>query len=137
MNVRKILLWPAILIAVLIIAFVVVVNFSQTETALRCEGEYTSEGHSSPMTLYLALREYRWWVGLWTDSNGNLTVEIHPLGDFRYYDSLKKLGGTDAWQIWIRFGQDAKLLGQYNGLSKTITLRIPPGSFEGACTATT
>ena len=136
MNARKILLWSAILIAVLIIALVVVANFSETETVLSCKGEITTEEQTRPSNLYISLNEYRWWVRLWSDSDGMMRAELSD-GFTLLFLTLEDLGFVVHIYRGFPSDEDFELNGSYSKLSKTLKLVTPLGFFEGTCTATT
>ena len=57
MNLHKIL---SLLLAFLLVIFVVVANFSATETRLQCNGSISGE----PLKAFIKLQKYEWWVGL-------------------------------------------------------------------------
>ena len=137
MNARKIFLRAAILIVVLVAVLVVVTNFSAVRTDLKCEGEIVTDEQTRSSTIFMSFDEYRWWVGLWSDSDGSLFVEMSAGGNYIYFDKLKELGGMQTWQIFKGYSEDPALYGQYSALSKTLLLRTPLGLFEGTCTATT
>ena len=134
MYARKILHRSSVFIAVLFIALVVVVNLSETETALSCKGEFILEGQTHSGDLYVSLNEYRWWVGLWSSgSDGNMHVEM-PDGYLLYFYRLKEL--KTVWHIYGGRGEQ-ELKGSYSKLSKSLKLGTPFGLFEGTCAATT
>ena len=132
MNKGKIFGSLAILFVGLGAAFVVVANFSESRTVLTCKGETTTAGQPSPDTLHAALNEYRWWVGLWSDSDGNLKVELSD-GFTRYYDTIKDL--DTRIHIYIGYPGELELKGSYSKLSKSLKLSTPYGFFEGICIA--
>jgi hypothetical protein len=67
-------LGASVMMALLLIAFVA--NYSSAESGFECSGKLSSKEGSLPTTLYIKLEEYRWWVGLWSDSDGALRLEI-------------------------------------------------------------
>ena len=116
----------AVVIAALLL-FLFVVNFSSVESRLQCSGEISSKGGSRPTTIYMKVAEYRWWVGLWGDSDGALWLEI-PNELFEYYGHVIEVG--DQLQI---FDSEKKIRGNYSTLSKTLTISTPAGFFDGTC----
>ena len=135
MNRGKIFSSLAILLVGVVSAFVIVANFSEARTDLTCKGNVTKAGQSNPNTIYVALNEYRWWVGLWSDSDGNLKVEL-PNGHYFYYGTIKGTG--DHLQIFDGFQDKLENKGSYSKLSKSLKFVIAPfvGFFEGTCTTT-
>ena len=52
--------------------FLFVVNFSAVETRFQCSGEIASQNTRQQTTIFMKLDEYRWWVGLWSESDGSV-----------------------------------------------------------------
>src|SRR3990167_10017820 len=78
------------IVVVMVALFLIVANFSAAESRLRCVGEISSDGSTEAATVFIRLSEYRWWVGLWSDSDGSLNLEI-PNTLFESYVHLTKL----------------------------------------------
>lgn len=87
----------------------------------------SSRGLKYNSDLYFKLTEYRWWVGLWSNSNGYLSIEIpNELSD--YFDSIQKNG--DKIYIYDK----EKNSGIFSTLSQSLMLNIDFfGNFEGQC----
>lgn len=116
-------------VTVIVVAlYLIVVNFSATQTRYRCEGKFTQGDQSEPMTLFFKLDSYRWWVGLWSDSEGAVSIEV-PNVWVEYFSRVRKVGD----QLQIRDMQD-QLKGNFSTLSNAIAITIPTGIFEGDCT---
>ena len=116
---------------VLVIAlFVFVANFSSVESRFSCSGEISHNGNTETSTIYIKLEEYRWWVGLWSDSDGNFFLEI-PNTHVEYYSNVLDTGT----QIQI-LGHQKELKGNFSKLSKTLALDTPFGFFDGTCRVT-
>ncbi len=108
--------------------FLFAVNFSTTETKFKCIGSIkTDKENSQDLTLFLKLQEYRWWVGLWSDSDGALNIEV-PNQWVDYYGDLIEVG--DQLQI-NRYGN---IQGNFSKLSKVIALKTHFGFYDGICT---
>ncbi len=76
--------------------------------------------------MYLKLNEYRWWVGLWSNADGNLHTEI-PNVHLDYYSDITKVGD----QLQIREG--GQPVGNFSKLSKVIQLKTYKGFFDSKC----
>ena len=128
MKVMKIL--GAIGAAVLLL-FVFVANFSVAESRFQCPGKISSTDGSHPVTVYLKLEEYRWWVGLWGESDAAMHIEI-PSTYVDYFGNVKKVG--DQYQV---FDSANKIKGNFSTLSKTLALNLPlklqTDFFDGTC----
>jgi hypothetical protein len=110
--------------------FAIVVNFSEVESNFECSGEMTSDSISKPSTIHIKLNEYRWWVSLWSESDGNFCLEI-PNTHVQYYSNVLDLDP----QIQIQ-GHQKELKGDFSKLSKTLALDTPVGFFDGTCRVT-
>ena len=84
-------------------------------------------GDSHPITIYIVLEEYRWWVGLWSDSDGNIQLEI-PNETTMYYSHVVEV----ATQLQI-YDSPKDLKGNLSTLSKILALSTPFGFFDGKC----
>jgi len=111
----------------LVLAIIVLVFTSSiAESRFECAGTLSSKDGSLPETVYFKLDEYRWWVGLWSDSDGDLRLEV-PNRSVEYYDRVTEVG--DQLQIF----DDQKLHGNFSTLSRALALNTPVGFFDGVC----
>jgi hypothetical protein len=109
---------------------IVLGTFSEVESRFQCSGEMSSPGSSRSITAYMRLIEYRWWVGLWNDSDGLLWVEIPntTLDSFQIAEMGEQFHISE-----IREGQP-RLKGNFSRLSRTLALDTSAGFFDGTCT---
>lgn len=116
---------------VILLFFLIGVNFSAVESNFRCLGQISLDGGTQSETIYMKLTQYRPWVGLWNDSNGSVNLEI-PNERVNYYEHIEKIG--DQLQIFKTYPQKT-LKGNFSLLSKTlaIDLESPSGFFDGLC----
>ena len=114
-----------------LLLFVFVVNFSSVESRFQCTGKISSTDGSRPVTVYLKLEEYRWWVGLWSESDAAIHVEI-PNTYNDYFGNVKKV--SDQYQI---FDSAQRTKGNFSTLSKALAINLPlklqTDFFEGTC----
>ncbi|MEN6567899.1 MAG: hypothetical protein WA096_10430 [Smithella sp.] len=127
----KLLKYLGALAVTVLLLFVFVANFSAVESRFQCPGELSSKNGSYPLTVYLKLEEYRWWVGLWSESDAAIHVEI-PNTYVDYFGNVKKVG--DQYQI----RDSAKSpKGNFSALSKTLAIQLPvklkTDFFDGTC----
>jgi hypothetical protein len=120
-----------VLAVVAFLLFVFVANFSAVESRFQCPGEISSKDGSHPVTIYLKLKEYRWWVRLWNESDAAIHIEIpNTYGD--YFGNVKKVG--DQYQV---FDSAKNLKGNFSALSKTLAIQLPikrkTDFFDGTC----
>ncbi|MBX6334376.1 hypothetical protein IRY61_03500 [Candidatus Saccharibacteria bacterium] len=116
------------LVALTVLLFLFVVNFSAVESRFECSGKITSNGIETPVKIFLKLETYRWWVGLWSDSSGSAWLEV-PNQTVRYFGHITK--ARDILQLWDSPG---KLSGNFSTLSGALGVHLGAfGAFEGTC----
>ncbi len=111
--------------------FSVVVFFSSAESRYECTGTLSTKEITSKAKVFIKIERYRWWVKLWSPSDGALWVEV-PNKLFDYYSSLTKVG--DQLQISRTKDELKGLWGYYSLLSNNLTLETSMGNFSGQCT---
>lgn len=116
-----------ILLLAVVGLFLFVVNFSSVASSYECKGEISVGESKVAKTVYIVLEEYRWWVGLWSDSDADLQLEI-PNEHFGYYSHVVAVG--NQLQIYDRPNE---MKGNFSKLSATLALETPYGFFEGKC----
>ena len=107
--------------------FLFIVNFSAVETRLQCSGEISALNNPQQATIFMKLHEYRWWVGLWSDSDASVWLEV-PNRTFEYFGHVVEVG--DQLQI---YDSQRNLKGHFSSLSKTLAVTTSAWSFDGAC----
>jgi hypothetical protein len=128
--IKKVLKYIGIVVLFIILLFIFIANFSSVESKLECVGEISSENIPTPTTLYIELSEYRPWVGLWSDSDGSINLEI-PNQHVGYYSQIEESG--NQLQIFDKY-PTKELKGNFSKLSKTLALQIDfYGFFDGSC----
>ncbi len=110
-----------------LLLFVLAAKFSTVETRYRCDATLMSNGNAEDLTVYLKLERYRWWVGLWSNSDGTLWMETPNQGT-DYFGHLVEVGD----QIQIHVSPDT-LRGQFSLLSKALSVVTLRGHIEGSC----
>ena len=123
----KALRYVGFLVVLIISGFVFIANLSVASYRYECVGEVVNRQSTSPVTVFIKVERYRWWVGLWGDSDGSLYVEV-PNGFVRYFGDLRELG--EQTQI---FDFDGRLQGNFSSLSRILALDLPNGMFDGRC----
>ena len=110
-----------------LLLFVFVANFSSVESRFQCSGEITSRGNSQRATIYMKLHEYRWWVDLWSDSDGSVWLEV-PNSALEYFEHVVEVG--DQLQI---YDYQKNPRGYFSTLSKSLSITTQIWSFDGTC----
>ncbi len=126
---KKIFKYLGFLISALVLLFLFVVNFSQVETKFQCPGEMSYKDAAQSTTVYVRLEEYRWWVGLWSDSDASLYLEI-PNSAVEYFEYIEK--GGDNFFIYETYPAK-KRKGIFSALSKALAIETSFGFFDGRC----
>lgn len=101
-------------------------KYSAVETRFECKGLITSNNTTQESTIYIILNRYRWWVGLWSNSYGDLKFEV-PGKVLGYYTPVYEVGE----QLQIYDGK--KIAGHFSTLSHFLALKAPTGFFDGTC----
>jgi hypothetical protein len=130
---RKVLL---ILLFVLVPS-IVVIFFSEAEGYLVCKGETKVDGQSSGSdSAFISMKEYRWWVGLWSEKSGNATVQFDQTSLQLYFDDVLKIGDGPLTQYAFINGRN-KFSGGFRSANNEIVIEIAEGIvFVGRCTRT-
>lgn len=121
----RIIKYIGALLGIVVLLFLIVVNFSVMPTNYECKGVIEYKEIKQPLTVYIALNEYRWWVNLWNESDGQLYLEF-PNQFIWYYNDLNEVGK-------IYFIHDLKMKGSFSTLSNLLALDTPKGFFDGTC----
>ena len=123
----KLVKYVGAVLLIVIGLFLFVANFSSVTSNYECPGEISKGEKKTPKTIYILLEEYRWWVSLWSDSDGNLKLEI-PNELVDYYSHVVEVGN----QLQI-YEPPNEMKGYFSTLSKTLSLKTQYGFFDGKC----
>jgi hypothetical protein len=124
---RTVLVSVAVLVAV--IGGFFLIGDTARASRFSCEGRFDSGPVSQPMTVFLEIAEYRWWIGLWSDSNGSVSIEVPT----EWLDYAPRVADLGELIHFYGFRNEAK--GQYSKLGRTLSYERPNGVFEGTCKA--
>src|SRR5690606_22595884 len=102
-------------------------NFSAAETRFECSSFVPESEGSLPAMVYLRLEQYRWWVGLWSDSDAALWLEI-PSEAVEYFSDVREVG--DQLQV---FDSSESIKGNFSTLSHVLAIQTSRGFFDGKC----
>jgi hypothetical protein len=88
----------AISVVILIIGgFLIVANFSTVPREYVCQGETRFGGPPQKDAGRLRIEDYRWWVGLWSDSHGSAIFETKKVGRLSFVNLKKGDQGNFSW----------------------------------------
>ncbi len=126
----KVAKYLGLLLITIVGLFLFVANFSEVASNYECTGEISAGENKHSISLFIVLVDYRWWVRLWTDSDGRVHLEYPDqlLGNFFH---VVKVGNHRHI-----FDSPNELKGNFSTLSKTLALQTPFGFFDGKCVGT-
>lgn len=124
----KLLKYLGVFLAVAFVGFVVVVNFSAVETFFKCSGKVSHQDNSQQAIIFMKLHEYRWWVGLWSNSAGDVTLEVQNKPLTAVYSQVTKNG-----DLFNFYDFDRTPIGYFSTLSKTLAITTRYWVFDGTC----
>jgi hypothetical protein len=117
------------IIGAVLLLYLFVVNFSAVETKYACNGMLTGVDGKGKSDVYVRLKEYRFWVGLWSKSDGDVWVEV-PGRMVQYFSHLDKAG--DVYGIFDSTG--GRFAGNLSMLSRSLNIKLSEiVFFEGTC----
>jgi hypothetical protein len=125
---KKTLAAVGLLLGVAAVLYFVIVNFSVITTKYECRGTLMANGADGPVTAFFRLEDYRWWVHLWSDSDGALWLEM-PQHGADYYSKIST-EGKDSVVIQRKPGE---ISGKFSRLSEHLWLTTAYGLLEGDC----
>ena len=98
--IRTVLIAAITVVLLIVGAFVIVANFSAVSKEYVCDGE-TRWANRPPQKDEGRLRvvDYRWWVGLWSDSHGAVRFDSKKFGSFVSVE-LNKSGEGNFSSYW-------------------------------------
>ena len=109
----------------IVVIFLVVILFSEKITKYECIGKF--QNANDEISIFLKHSEYRWWVSLWSESQGMMWFEV-PNKTVDVSTELR-MGGN-----LIRIlGSNDEIKGMFSPLSKSISVKISSEFFDGTC----
>jgi len=128
----KLTLTNILIPSLLIIGTFAVIIFNG-ESSYECTGELSSGESTTQKTIYIVLTEYPLWTGIWSDSDGNVKLEI-PNETVDYYSHTVKVGTMIQIHNPI-YDSPGEIKGNFSTLSKALMLKIGDRFFTGKCIA--
>lgn len=127
--IKKLLKYVGLVVILIITINVFIINFSTTETKYQCTGEIVTDGTSDSINFFMVHTEYRFWVHLWSKSDGKMLLE-YPDGTL---DSYLYLKDSDPLIYIHESTSDTGWKGRFSSLSKDLRLSTYLGRFRGKC----
>lgn len=120
----------AVLLAVVLLY--VLVNHSALTQELTCKGHWKDK--EVPEVAHVRLTEYRWWVHLWANRDGDVQVQTEKLAMLSYLPYVQKIGEGSLAMYAFRDREDGSMQGGYRVANGEMTIRFTDGSvFIGKC----
>ncbi len=115
----------------------IVVNYSvKYQKIYECSGNVEDINQAKPTKLFVKYASYRWWVSLWSNSDGSLWWEVSK-GKSYYEVFVEEFEtGITIWDYNLQNREKDSQLGRISFLSGDIALDIGGGEkFTGICEA--
>jgi hypothetical protein len=119
-----------IAVAVLLVGvcLYVVANYSELTQELTCKGYWKELGQNKEVAevAHVRLTEYRWWVHLWSETDGNVQAQTEKFALAHYIPFVRKLGkGSLAiYEFWGSESPSADFEGGYREANGELTLKF-------------
>jgi hypothetical protein len=135
---KRFLKYLGLVIAVVGGFFYIVVNHSISEEIhFVCKGDYSQKESEHGGDLYFTWRKYKWFVDLWSESDGEIYLETGD-GYLDFHSNVETVDSFRQLRMRDRYSTPPLVLtGQYNFPSKKLWLKsTPSGTFNGICEET-
>ena len=122
-GIMKIIAVTVLLVGV---CFYVVVNYSALTQELTCKGYWKELGQNKEVAevAHVQLTEYRWWVHLWSESDGNVKAQTEKFALAHYIPFVRKLNEGSLALYEFRESKSADLQGGYRAANGELTLKF-------------
>ena len=117
-------LLKVIAVAVLLagVLLYVVVNHSGLTQELTCKGHWKDKEGAE--VAHVQLTDYRWWVHLWGESDGDIKVQTEKLAMLGYYGFVRKIGEGSLALYDFRNTKDSDMRGGYRVANGEMTIKF-------------
>ena len=123
---RRVLVGAAIAVFLAVACFYILVNYSAFTRELTCNGHWKQVEQSKEVAevAHVQLTEYRWWVHLWSESDGNVAVQTEKLPLASYISFVHKIGRGSLALFEFRDGKAENLRGGYREANGEMTVKF-------------
>jgi hypothetical protein len=117
-----------IAVAVLLVGvcLYVVVNYAALTQELTCKGYWKELGQNKEVAevAHVQLTEYRWWVHLWSESDGNVKAQTEKLALAHYIPFVQKMNEGSLALYEFRESKFGDFKGGYRAANGELTLKF-------------
>lgn len=124
--------WVSFLAVAVVVLVGAAVKFSAVEVRYQCQAEvYRAQSQQTEASLEFRMAEYRWWMRLWSGSDGSLWLES-PKEIVQHHADLRV---TEEYlgRHWYILDSDGKERGGFSTSDGMLAVETPVGLFAGTC----
>ena len=124
--------WISSLAAAVVVLVGAAAKFPAVEVRYQCQGEvYRAQSEPTVASLKFRMADYRWWMRLWSGSDGSLWLES-PQEVVQHYTSLRV---TEEYlgRHWNILDSDGKERGGFSTPDGMLGIETSVGLFFGKC----
>lgn len=111
-----------VIIGIVVVLGYIFVNHSVVVMNYHCNGALKeASGDVENERAFLEIGEYRAWVGLWSESNGYMKMQLDSMNFYQYWENIEVIGDGYIRSYEIRSHNDPVSIG---------TMRLPNGNLN-------
>ena len=124
--------WIGFLVAAVVVLGGVAAKFSAVEVRYQCQAEvYRAQSEPTVASVKFRMAEYRWWMRLWSGSDGSLWIES-PQEIVQRYPSLR-VKEEYLGRHWYILNSVGKEHGGFSTSDGMLGIETSAGLFAGQC----
>jgi len=108
------------------------VNHSTSTQELTCKGHWKDKEGTE--VAHVQLADYRWWVHLWAESDGNVKVQTEKIAMTTFLGFVHKIGEGSLTMYMFKDTKNDNMRGGYRVANGEMTIKFMDGwVFIGTC----
>ena len=124
--------WVGFLVVAVVVLGSAATKFSAVEVRYQCNAEvYRAQSEPTVASLKFRMAEYRWWMRLWSGSDGSLWLES-PQEIVQHYTNLRAAENYPG-RHWYILDSNGKERGGFSTSDGMLGIETPVGLFAGEC----
>jgi hypothetical protein len=100
----------------------VIANYSDVTQELTCQGYWKDSGAAE--VAHMQLVEYRWWLRLWWEGDGNVMVQTEKRALAHYFPRVRKIGDGSLAIYEFYQTMPADFRGGYRAANGEVTIKF-------------